>query len=78
MTNNVHVLPTGRKAGRRRTRPVPGAAIATVLSFEPQNDTFETAEQRLAKIDEATRRMARHLLFAIRTLREIDDVLKDE
>ncbi|PRX32233.1 hypothetical protein B0G75_104254 [Paraburkholderia sp. BL18I3N2] len=76
MTNNVHVLPTRRMPGRRTTRPVPGAADATVLSFRPQCDAVETAEQRLARIDEATKRMARHLLLAVRTFHEINDVLE--
>ena len=71
MSENVHVLPIQRKRGRRSVNPTPANAGATVLNFDSRGADAETAEQRLARIDEATTNLARAVLMAVRPTREI-------
>ncbi|MCO4881569.1 hypothetical protein VOI32_14055 [Paraburkholderia caribensis] len=67
---DIHVLPVLRKRGRRRVKRIPGAPAATVLNF-CTDDGVESAEQRLAKIDEAVTRLARAMLMATRVVNEM-------
>jgi hypothetical protein len=74
--SQVHLLPTGRKPGRRRINPISGAPLAPVLAFD-SGSPIESPAQRLAKMDQVATRLARAMLDAIRATREITRLLDE-
>jgi hypothetical protein len=50
---------------------MPGVACAKVLSFDSYRVEDETAEDKLARIDQLTRVVARDLLTLVRSYKEI-------
>ncbi|MFM0174140.1 hypothetical protein PQR33_32970 [Paraburkholderia sediminicola] len=76
MNENVLTLPIQRKRGHRHVNPIASNGGATVLNFDSRGAETETAEQRLARIDEATERVAHAMLVAMRAVREISELAR--
>ena len=73
MPNNVHMIGTPRKAGRRRERPLPDVPLADVLSLASRRDEHsETAEERLRAYEAEVLVISRHLLGAVQSIRRLN------
>lgn len=73
MTKNVHIVPTHRRAGRRRERPVPGLPLADVITFETR-DTL-TFQEQLAAGRATIQEVAQALLLLIQAMKVLDNKL---
>lgn len=69
MAEILHMPAPPKRAGRRRTHPVPNMRIAGVLEF---HGAHPTPEDELADYQACVKQAARGLLMAVEAIRTLD------
>jgi hypothetical protein len=67
-----------KQRGRRRERPIQDMPLADVIGFNAPRGQAETAEQKLRRIDNLVSAAASGILMAVRAVKEMGCIVRDQ